>query len=69
MRLSNLSTQAGLTLDHAWSGLVEAVLNTTRVNFIGTTRVNFIGREALILNKKMTGRAKDKADLEALGVE
>jgi len=29
--------------------------------------VIFIGREALILNKKTTGRAKDKADLEALG--
>ena len=31
--------------------------------------MNFIGREALILNKKMNGRAKDKADLEALGAD
>ncbi|MGD0694979.1 MAG: hypothetical protein ABSB82_09000 [Terriglobia bacterium] len=32
-------------------------------------RVNFIGREALIRNKKTTGRPRDKADLDALGAE
>jgi hypothetical protein len=30
--------------------------------------MNIIGRDALIQNKRATGRAKDKADLEALGV-
>lgn len=60
-RIDVLTSLTGVSFDQAWSGRVEAVLDTTRVNFIG--------REALILNKKMTGRAKDKADLEALGVE
>jgi hypothetical protein len=33
----------------------------------GETPVHFIGREDLITNKKATGRAKDIADVEALG--
>jgi hypothetical protein len=48
-----------VTFDEAWAGRVEAVIETTRVNFIG--------REALIRNKRLIGRAQDKADLEALG--
>lgn len=31
--------------------------------------VRFLGREALIRNKRATGRTQDKADLEALGAE
>ena len=58
-RIDLLTSLTGVTFDEAWAGRVEAVL--------GETPVNFIGREALILNKRMTGRAKDKADLEALG--
>jgi hypothetical protein len=58
-RIDLLTSITGVPFDQAWAGRVEAVL--------GETRVNFIGREALILNKKMTGRAKDRADLEALG--
>jgi hypothetical protein len=58
-RIDLLTSLTGVTFDEAWAGRVEAVL--------GDTRVNFIGKEALILNKRMTGRAKDKADLETLG--
>jgi len=58
-RIDLLTPITGVTFDEGWTSRVEAV--------VGETRVNFIGREALILNKKMTGRARDQADLEALG--
>ena len=58
-RIDLLTSLTGVTFDAAWAGRVEAL--------VGETRVNFIGREALILNKRRTGRAQDKADLEALG--
>ena len=57
-RIDLLTSITGVPFDQAWAGRIEAVL--------GETRVHFIGREALILNKRMTGRAKDKADLDAL---
>jgi Nucleotidyl transferase of unknown function (DUF2204) len=60
-RIDLLSSLTGVSFDEVWAGRVEGVL--------GETRVNFIGREALILNKKRTGRAQDKADLEALGAD
>ncbi|MGO8814656.1 MAG: nucleotidyltransferase [Terriglobia bacterium] len=59
-RIDLLTSITGVTFDEAWAGRVEVVL--------GKTRVSFIGREALIQNKRKTGRAKDQADLEALGV-
>jgi hypothetical protein len=58
-RIDLLTSLTGVTFDEAWAGRVETV--------IGATRVYFIGREALIRNKRLTGRAQDKADLEALG--
>jgi hypothetical protein len=58
-RIDLLSSLTGMTFDEAWGSRVAAVVDGTRVNFIG--------REALILNKRLTGRAQDKADLEALG--
>jgi hypothetical protein len=58
-RIDLLSSLTGMTFDEAWASRVEAVVDGTRVNFIG--------REALILNKRLTGRTQDKADLEALG--
>jgi hypothetical protein len=58
-RINLLTSLTGVTFDEAWASRVEAV--------VGETRVNFIGREALILNKRLTGRAQDRADLEALG--
>jgi hypothetical protein len=57
-RIDLLTSLTGVTFDEAWAGRVEAIVEGTRVNFIG--------REALILNKRMTGRTKDKLDLEAL---
>ena len=58
-RIDLLTSLTGVTFDEAWASRVEAI--------VGETRVNFIGREALILNKRLTGRAQDRADLEALG--
>ena len=58
-RIDLLTSLTGVTFDEAWGGRVEAAVEKTRVNFIG--------REALILNKRLTGRAQDIADLEALG--
>jgi hypothetical protein len=58
-RIDVLTSLTGLTFDQAWASRVEVA--------VAGTRVNFIGREALILNKRLTGRAQDKADLEALG--
>lgn len=58
-RIDLLTSITGVSFEEAWAGKVEAE--------IGGTRVNFIGREALIQNKKSTGRPQDWADLEALG--
>ena len=58
-RIDLLTSLTGVTFDEAWATRVETTVETTRVNFIG--------REALIRNKGLTGRAQDKADLEALG--
>jgi hypothetical protein len=58
-RIDVLTSLTGMSFDQVWAGRVEAL--------VGETPVNFIGREALILNKRLTGRAQDKADLEALG--
>ncbi len=58
-RIDILTSLTGIAFVEAWPSRVEAV--------VGETQVNFIGREALIRNKRTTGRLKDKADLEALG--
>ncbi len=51
---------SGVTWDEAWAGR-EAVA-------CGTHELPFIGRREFIRNKKASGRLKDLADLEALGV-
>jgi hypothetical protein len=58
-RIDLLTSLTGVTFDEAWMGRVETVIDGTRINFLG--------REALVRNKRLTGRAQDKADLEALG--
>jgi len=58
-RIDLLTSLTGVTFDEAWASRVE--------NLVGGTPVNFIGREALIRNKRLTGRAQDRADLKALG--
>jgi hypothetical protein len=58
-RIDLLTSITGVPFDEAWADRVDADLDGTRVNFIS--------RSALIRNKRLTGRAQDKADLEALG--
>jgi len=58
-RIDIISSLTGVAFDEAWAGRVECSLEGTRVLFIG--------RETLIRNKRLSGRAQDKADLEALG--
>ncbi len=60
-RIDLLTSLTAVDFDQAWRDRVETAFENVPVNFIG--------REALILNKRFTGRAKDKADLEALGVK
>ncbi len=58
-RIDLLTSITDVEFEEAWSGRVPAELHGIPVPFIG--------REALIRNKRATGRAQDKADLEALG--
>jgi hypothetical protein len=58
-RIDILTSLTGVTFDQAWAGRIEIL--------IGGTRLNILGREELVRNKKLTGRAQDRADLEALG--
>jgi hypothetical protein len=58
-RIDLLTSITGVPFDEAWADRVEADMEGTRVRFIS--------RQALIRNKRLTGRAQDKADLEALG--
>jgi hypothetical protein len=58
-RIDVLTSISGVSFADAWA---------TRVGYeVDGLDVPFIGREALIRNKRATGRAKDLADLEALG--
>jgi hypothetical protein len=58
-RIDLLTSITGVSFEEAWAGRERVV--------VAETPVNFIGRDALILNKRLTGRTQDKADLEALG--
>lgn len=58
-RIDILTGVSGLAFDEAWPGRIEA-------SFEGVP-APFIGRDALIRNKRASGRTKDLADLEALG--
>lgn len=58
-RIDLLTSLTGVSFEEAWADRVEVEMEGMKVNFIG--------REALIRNKKATGRAQDIADLEALG--
>ncbi len=60
-RIDVLTGITGLTFDEAWSGRL-----THEVDGLA---LPFIGRAELVRNKRATGRAKDRADLEALGEE
>jgi hypothetical protein len=60
-RIDILTSISGVEFAEAWNGRVERTL--------GELAVPFLGREALVRNKRSAGRAKDLADLEALGAQ
>ena len=59
LRIDVLTELSGLTFAEAWAGRISAAF--------GPLTVDVIGRDAFIKNKKATGRARDLADIEALG--
>lgn len=58
-RIDILTSISGVTFDEAWSSRVT--------HDVRGLEVPFLGRDALVRNKRASGRAKDMADLEALG--
>ena len=58
-RIDVLTDLTGVVFAEAWEGRV--------VRPVAQWSVPFIGREALVRNKRATGRYKDMADLETLG--
>ncbi len=56
-----MSAIDGVTWDQVWDGHEVAVLSGQSIPFIG--------RQAFLQNKRAAGRAKDLADIEALGGE
>jgi hypothetical protein len=58
-RIDLLTSISGVEFEEAWGGRV--------VHELDAVAIPFLGRAALVQNKRATGRAKDRADLEALG--
>lgn len=54
-----LTSISGVAFPEAWEGRVT--------HEVDGMNVPFLGRPALVANKRASGRAKDRADLEALG--
>ena len=59
-RIDLLTSLTGIGFDDVWENRVAGSL--------GGVPVHFIGLDAFARNKRATGRAQDKADLEALGL-
>jgi predicted nucleotidyltransferase len=59
VRVDLITSISGLSWDEVFASRVPSDY--------GGVPMNYIGREELILNKRAVGRAKDLADLEALG--
>jgi hypothetical protein len=59
-RIDVLTSITGVAFEQAWRGRVVHDVSEG-------LRVPFLGRAELIQNKRAVGRAKDRADLEALG--
>ena len=57
-RIDVLTEVSGLTFDEVWQTKVQIQ--------VGEIEVFFIGRDAMIKNKRASGRTKDFADVEAL---
>jgi len=60
-RIDILTSITGVAFEEAWAERTQVDLEAIPASFIG--------RQALIRNKRLTGRTQDKADLEALGEE
>ncbi|HUG54143.1 MAG TPA: hypothetical protein VMR21_11090 [Vicinamibacteria bacterium] len=58
-RIDVLTSISGVGFEEAWKGQLT--------HDVGGHAVPFLGRAALVKNKRASGRAKDLADLEALG--
>lgn len=58
-RIDIVTGISGVSFDEAWAGRVEGKLDGVAVPLIG--------KEALLKNKRASGRAKDLADVEAIG--
>ena len=58
-RIDMLTSISGVSFEEAWEGRL--------IREIAGMEIPFLGREALVRNKRASGRAKDRADLEALG--
>ena len=58
-RIDLLTGLSGVTFEDAWEDRVQ--------HDMGLIQIPFIGRAALVVNKRHTGRLKDRADLEAMG--
>jgi hypothetical protein len=58
-RIDVLTSISGVRFEDAWTGRVT--------HEVAGMAVPFLGRGALVANKRASGRAKDRADLEALG--
>ena len=61
VRIDIVTSITGVSWEEAVSGRIEGTY--------GDVRVYYIGREQFISNKRVLGRKKDLADLEALGEE
>jgi hypothetical protein len=57
-RIDILTEISGVSFEEAWPSRV--------LEEVGNLRVPFLGREALLRNKRASGRAKDLADVESL---
>jgi hypothetical protein len=60
-RIDVLTSLSGVAFESAWQERIEGEIEGVRVPILGL--------EAFILNKRVSGRKKDLADLEALGRE
>jgi hypothetical protein len=60
-RIDILTGVSGLTFDEGWEDRIEDVVEGVRVPILG--------RDSFVHNKRASGRMKDLADLEALGLD
>ncbi len=58
-RIDLLTSISGVGFEQAWDDRV--------IREVEGMAVPFLGRDSLVRNKRASGRAKDRADLEALG--